>query len=143
MIEDVIGPEALKSVQRSVQDQELIRIDSADLFNGTHVLLTESLDDVTHIPAFVAELDAYRAAVYAAALVIEKSRRDQLLEIVGDIRAQIVASRAQFDAKACRKQAANCRKAAKKLKEPAHRIMLEHIDDTWTRIATDIIKNNQ
>ena len=96
MIEDVIGPEALESVQRSVQDQELIRIDSADLFNGTHVLLTESLDDVTHIPAFVAELDAYRAAVYAAALVIEKSRRDQLLEIVGDIRAQIVASRAQF-----------------------------------------------
>jgi hypothetical protein len=96
VIEDVIGPKALESVQRSVQDQELIRIDSADLFNGTHVLSTESLDDVTHIPAFVGELDAYRAAVYAAALVIEKSRRDELLEIVGDIRAQIVASRDQF-----------------------------------------------
>ena len=66
-------------MQRFVQGHELIGIDAADLFDGTHVLLTESLDDVPHIPAFVGELDAHRAAVDAAALVIEKARLDQLL----------------------------------------------------------------
>jgi hypothetical protein len=58
------------------------------------MLLTESLDDVAHFPAFVGELDAHRAAVDEAALVIEKPRLDQLLEIVGDIGAKIVTPRA-------------------------------------------------
>jgi hypothetical protein len=40
--------------------------------------------------------------------------------------------------KACREQAANCKKAAKNAMTPAHRIMLEHIADTWLRIAVDI-----
>jgi len=44
-------------------------------------------------------------------------------------------------AKACREQAANCRKEAKAAVTRAHRIMLEHIADTWLRIAADIKKN--
>jgi hypothetical protein len=43
-----------------------------------------------------------------------------------------------LDAKACRQQAENCRVLAEKAMTPAHRIMLEHIADTWLRIAADI-----
>ena len=43
-----------------------------------------------------------------------------------------------LDAAACRQQAENCRVLAEKVMTPAHRIMLEHIADTWLRIATDI-----
>ena len=43
-----------------------------------------------------------------------------------------------LDAKACREQASNCRTVAEQTMTPAHRIMLEHIADTWLRIAADI-----
>ena len=41
---------------------------------------------------------------------------------------------------ACKEQSANCRKVAEQVMTPAHRIMLEHIADTWDRIAADISK---
>jgi hypothetical protein len=41
---------------------------------------------------------------------------------------------------ACNEQAANCRKTAESIMTPAHRIMLEHIADTWDRIAADIYR---
>ena len=48
-----------------------------------------------------------------------------------------------LSARACRKQAAECRKAAKSTMTKQRRIMLEHIADTWLRIAADIDKANQ
>jgi hypothetical protein len=47
-------------------------------------------------------------------------------------------ARQNLTRKACREQAANCKKEAKNVMTPAHRIMLEHIADTWLRIAVDI-----
>ena len=46
-------------------------------------------------------------------------------------------------AKSTREQAASCRKLAKNVMTPAHRVMLEHVADTWDRIGADIDKNNQ
>ena len=43
-----------------------------------------------------------------------------------------------LDAAACHQQAENCRVLAEKAMTPAHQIMLEHIADTWLRIAADI-----
>ena len=43
-----------------------------------------------------------------------------------------------LDVAACRQQAKNCRALAEKVMTPAHRVMLEHIADTWDRIAVDI-----
>ena len=43
-----------------------------------------------------------------------------------------------LDVMACRQQSENCRVLAEKVMTPAHRIMLEHIADTWLRIANDI-----
>jgi len=46
-------------------------------------------------------------------------------------------------ATACRKQAEECRKAAKSTMTRPQRVMLEHIADTWLRIAAEIDKANQ
>jgi len=43
----------------------------------------------------------------------------------------------------CRKQADACREMACVAINPAHRIMLEHIAETWERIAAEIDKRNQ
>jgi len=43
-----------------------------------------------------------------------------------------------LDSAACHQQAENCRVLAEKAMTPAHQIMLEHIADTWLRIAADI-----
>jgi hypothetical protein len=53
------------------------------------------------------------------------------------------ASKATLTMKDCQEQAANCRKVAVQVMTPAHQIMLEHIADTWDRIAADIHKANQ
>jgi hypothetical protein len=38
----------------------------------------------------------------------------------------------------CRKQADVCREMARVAISPAHRIMLEHMAETWIRIAQDV-----
>ena len=54
-----------------------------------------------------------------------------------------MTQRKPLDAETCRKQAANCLETAKSVMSPSHQIMLEHIADTWERIATEIDKRNQ
>jgi hypothetical protein len=51
--------------------------------------------------------------------------------------------RKPLNAETCRKQAANCLEAAKSVMSPSHRIMLEHIAETWERIAAEIDKRNE
>ena len=48
------------------------------------------------------------------------------------------APNANLTREACQEQASICRKVAEQVMTPAHRIMLEHIADTWDRIAADI-----
>ena len=42
------------------------------------------------------QADAHRAAIDARALMIEEAELDELLQIVGDVGAEVVAARAQF-----------------------------------------------
>src|SRR6185312_1261254 len=95
-VEDLVGPETLEPVQRLVECRELLGIDSADLLNRSYVLLVERLDDVTHLAALVGQLDADRAPVNARTLVIEERHLHQLLEVVRNVRPEIVTARAQL-----------------------------------------------
>src|ERR1700741_4669007 len=90
------GREPLEPVQRLVEHRELVGIDAADLLHGAHVLLVERVDGVAHVAALVGELDAHRAPVDARALGIEEAHLDELLEIVGDVGAEVIAAGAQF-----------------------------------------------
>src|SRR5262245_25597858 len=95
-VQDLVGPEPLEPLQRLVQSGELGGVDAAHLLDRTHVLLVERLDDVAHLASLVGQLDAHGAAIDARALVVEEAHFDELLEIVRDVGAEIVAARAQL-----------------------------------------------
>src|SRR5262249_10810631 len=95
-VEDLVGPEALETLERLVEAGELVGRNPADLLDRAHVLLVKQRDDVAHFTAALGELDAHGTAVDARALMIEEAHLDQLLEIVGHVRAEIVAARAQL-----------------------------------------------
>ena len=60
------------------------------------MLLIERVDDLADFLALRGEADADRAAIDARALMIEEAEFDQLLEVVGDVGAEVVTARAQF-----------------------------------------------
>src|SRR3954454_2026662 len=95
-IQDLVGPETLEPVQRLVERGEFLVGNAADLLHGLDVLLVQRLDDAADLLALRGETDAHRAAIDAAALMIEEAEFDQLLQIVGDVGAEIVAARAQL-----------------------------------------------
>src|SRR5437868_8646855 len=95
-IEDLVGPEPLEAVQRLVQRGELLAGDAADLFHGFHVLLVQRIDDAADFLALRGQTDADRAAINARALMIEEAELDELLQVVGDVGAEVVAARAQL-----------------------------------------------
>src|SRR6185295_8485922 len=95
-IQYLIGPEALEAMQRLVHRRELLVGDAADLLDGLDVLLIERIHDAADFLALRGQADADRAAIDARTLMIEEAEFDQLLQIVGDVGAEIVAARAQF-----------------------------------------------
>src|SRR3569623_3422354 len=95
-IQDLVGPEALEPVQRLVQGRELLIRDAADLFHGLDVLLIARIDDAADFLALRGQANTDRTAIDARALVIEKAKFDQLLQIVGDVGAEVIAARAQL-----------------------------------------------
>src|SRR5262249_1719952 len=94
-VQDLVGPEPLEPVQRLVQRRELFIRDTTDLLDSLDVLLIERVDDAADLLALRRQADADRAAINARALMIEEAELDQLLQVVGDIGAEVVAARAQ------------------------------------------------
>src|ERR1700733_133060 len=95
-IEDLVGPEPLEAMQRLVQRREFLVRDAADLLHGLDVLLIERIDDAADFLALRGQANADRTAIDARTLMIEEAEFDQLLQIIGDVGAEIVAARAQF-----------------------------------------------
>src|SRR5437867_439117 len=95
-IQDLVGPEPLEPVQRLVQRRELLVRDTADLLHGLDVLLIERVDDLADFLAVRGEADADRAAIDARALMIEEAEFDELLEVIGDVGAEVIAARTQL-----------------------------------------------
>src|SRR5215471_2954183 len=83
-------------MQRLVQRRELIVRDAADLLDRLDVLLVERLDDAADLLALRGQADTHRTTINARALMIKEAELDQLLQIVGDVGAEIVTARAQF-----------------------------------------------
>src|SRR5215471_6845933 len=95
-IQDLVGPEPLEAMQRLVQRRELLVRDAADLLDRLDVLLIQRLDDAADLLALRGQANAHRAAINARALMIEEAELDQLLQVVGDVGAEIVTARAQL-----------------------------------------------
>src|ERR1700688_2486501 len=92
-IQDLVGPEPLEPVQRLVQRRELVVRDAADLLHGLDVLLIKRIDDAADFLALRGQANTDRAAIDARALMIEEAEFDQLLQIVGDVGAEVIAAR--------------------------------------------------
>src|SRR6202041_2906648 len=83
-------------MQRLIQRREFLVRDTADLLDGLDVLLIERIDDAADFLALRGQANADRTAIDARTLMVEEAEFDQLLQIVGDVGAEIVAARAQF-----------------------------------------------
>src|SRR5436309_8048918 len=60
------------------------------------MLVVERGDDLVHFPALLGERDAHGAAVDARAGMVKISHLDQLLDVIGNVRAEIVTTRAKL-----------------------------------------------
>src|SRR5450759_80134 len=95
-VQDLVGPEPLEPVQRLVQGREFLVRDAADLLHGLDVLLVERVNDLADFLALGGEADADRTAIDARALMIEEAEFDQLLQIIGNVGAEVITARAQL-----------------------------------------------
>jgi hypothetical protein len=92
----LIGPEALETDERFVERLEFIESDLADLLDSAELALIKILDDFAGVFAFFGEADADGAAVDVAALVVDIAHVDELFEIVGHVRAEVIAACLEF-----------------------------------------------
>src|SRR4029079_5275160 len=95
-VQDRVGPEPLEAVQRFVQRRELLVRDAADLLHRLDVLLVERVDDLADLLALRGQTNANRTTIDAGALMIEEAELDELLEVIGNVGAEIVTARAQL-----------------------------------------------
>src|ERR1051325_5345320 len=95
-IQDLVGPEPLEAMQRLVQRRELLVRDAADLLHRLDVLLVERVDDLADFLALRGQADANRPAINARALMIEEAEFDELLQIIGDVGAEVIAAGTQL-----------------------------------------------
>src|SRR5262249_37042485 len=95
-IEDLVGPEPLEAMQRLVQRRKFLVRDAADLLDRLDVLLIERIDDLADLLALWGQANANRPAINARTLMIEEAEFDELLQIVGDVGAEVISARAQL-----------------------------------------------
>src|SRR6187401_1354562 len=91
-----VVPEAVEAQQRPVHLPEFLLADAADLLDRADVPLVEAADDFGDRLPLRRQADPHRAAVDARALVADEPEIDQFLQIVGNVRAEIIATRAQL-----------------------------------------------
>src|ERR1700729_3537593 len=93
---DLVGPVSLEAQQGGIHPNEVIAGNAANLFDRTRMLLIDPGDDAVHLFASLGQADPDRATVDARAGMMEEADLDQLLDVVGNVRAEIIAARAQL-----------------------------------------------
>src|SRR5262249_61655995 len=83
-------------MQRLVERRELIVRDATNLLDRLDVLLIKRVDDAADLLSLLGQANANRPAVDARTLMIEEAELNKLLQVVGDIGAQVVTARKQF-----------------------------------------------
>ena len=62
------------------------------MLDRTDMAVIETCNNLSDVLALRRQADTDRAAVDARALVVDETELDKLLEVVGDVRAEIVAA---------------------------------------------------
>lgn len=92
----MIVPEAVETLQELVHLGELVAADPADLLDRTDMALIELGDSFGDLLPLFRKADADRTAVDTGALVVDQAEIDEFLDVVGNVRAQIVTAGAKF-----------------------------------------------
>ena len=93
---DLIRPEPLEADQGAVEAGDVARIDFADGLERAELALIELVQHVAGCLALVGQAHPHAAPVGFRALVVDVAHVDELLQVVGDVRAEVVAARLQF-----------------------------------------------
>ena len=88
----MVGPEALQSGQCLVELVELLNVKSRDLLHGKKLAVVEGVNALADDLALGRELHPHRAFIGVGALVVNVALLHQFLEIVGHVRALVVAA---------------------------------------------------
>src|SRR6201999_2700398 len=96
LVEDLVDPEALEAAKRLVEAFEGAIVEPADLVDRLEMAVVELVDHLGDLFPLGRQADADRTAVGAAALLEDVAGLDQLLEVVRDVRPQIVTAGAQL-----------------------------------------------
>src|SRR3990170_6792828 len=92
LIADLIRPEALEADQRLVEGAEILLRHPADNRDRAELTLIELLHHFARALAGLGQRHAHASAVGLAALVVDESRFDELLQVVGNVGSQVVAA---------------------------------------------------
>ncbi|CVI19864.1 hypothetical protein AGR4A_Cc80201 [Agrobacterium tumefaciens str. B6] len=95
-VSDRVVPEAIKALQQLVHFGELAGADAADLFDRTDVAFIKAGNRFGDFLALFRQADADRAAVDTRALVVDETEVDQLLDVIGDVRAEVITTRTKL-----------------------------------------------
>src|SRR5580692_11631556 len=93
---DLVGPVSLEAQKGGVHPHEVVAGDAADLFDRARMLLVDRGNDAVNLLASFGQADPNRATVDSRAGVMEEADLDQLLDVIGNMRTEIIAASAQF-----------------------------------------------
>src|SRR5262245_58607028 len=86
---DLVRPIALETGEHLVQTTEIICRNLSHSLHRAELALIELADDLRGRPALGRERDADAAPVGLATLVVDVAELDELLQVVGNVRAQV------------------------------------------------------
>src|SRR5262249_36067619 len=96
LIDNLIGPEAFQPMKQLVKRREFVGIDATNLLHRARLLQAERLDNLANLPPFLSKLEVNRASINGRALLLQQADLCELLQIVRDVRSEIVAASAQL-----------------------------------------------
>ena len=95
-VHDRVVPEAVEALQELVHLGEFVGADAADLVDRADMALIELRNGFGDVLARFRQADADRATVDARALMVDEAEIDQLLDVVGNVGAEVETAGAQF-----------------------------------------------
>src|SRR5215469_868202 len=93
---DLIDPKTLQAPQACADQFEVRRTDITDCFQRNQVTVKEAAQHVANRLTFARQPHQDRASIHRRAFVVDIARFDQLLEIVGHVRSEIMTAGAQL-----------------------------------------------
>lgn len=95
-VADLVGPIPLNPFERHVDVENFVGIDTCGFFHADSVTQEQVLDDIKDLASLFRQTDPDRTTINFTPLVVHEIIFNELLEVIGNIRALVIAPRFQF-----------------------------------------------